>query len=99
MSEQALSPPVEVPKVSNLQLRFRSAAKAKGSSGKTVEQPLVVMPITIWNPPAQSVRPPSSRAEELKRKDSETNGDGDSLILNAELAVGAVSSILKDSNI
>ena len=36
-------------------------------------------------------------AEELKRKGSETNGDGDSLLLNVELAAGAVSSILKDS--
>ena len=54
------------------------------------------MPITIWNPPGQSVKPSSSRAEELKRKGSETDGDGDSLLLNVELAVGAVSSILKD---
>ena len=38
----------------------------------------------------QSVRPLSSRAEELKRKGSKTDGDGDSLLLNAELAVGAV---------
>ena len=37
--------------------------------------------------------------EELKRKDSETGGDGDSLLLNAELAAGAVSSILKDSDL
>ena len=34
--------------------------------------------------------------EELKRKVSKTDGDGDSLLLNVELAVGAVSSILKD---
>ena len=54
------------------------------------------MPITIRNPPAKSVRPPSPRAEELKRKDSKTGGDGDSLLLNAELAAGTVSSILKD---
>ena len=37
--------------------------------------------------------------EGLKRKDSETGGDGDSLLLNAELAAGAVSSILKDSDL
>ena len=57
------------------------------------------MPITVWNPPAKSVRPPSSKAEELKRRDSETGGDGDSLLLDAELAAGAVSSILKDSDL
>ena len=99
MPEQALSPPVEVPKVLSLQPRSRSAAKVKGSSGGAVEQPLAVMPITVWNPPARSVRPPSSRVEELKRKDSETGGDGDSLLLNAELTAGVVSSILKDSDL
>ena len=57
------------------------------------------MPITVWNPPAQSVNLPFSRAEELKRKGSETDGDGDSLLLNVELAAGAVSSILKDSDL
>ena len=57
------------------------------------------MPITVWNPPAQSVKPPSLRSEELKRKGSETSGDGDSLLLNAELVVSAVSSILKDSDL
>ena len=54
------------------------------------------MPITIWNPPTQSVKPPSSRSEELKRKGSKTGEDGNSLLLNSELAVGVVSSILKD---
>ena len=96
---QALSPPAEVPKVLNSQSRFGSAAKAKGPSGGAVEQPLAVMPITVWDPPAKSVRPPSPRVEEFKRKDSETVGDGDSLLLNAELAAGAVSSILKDSDL
>ena len=47
----------------------------------------------------QSVKPPSSRVEELKGKGSETEGDGDSLLLNAELVAGAVSSILKDSDL
>ena len=59
------------------------------------------MPLTIWNPPTKSVRSPSRRAEEFKRKDPESKigGDGDSLFLNAELAAGAVSSILKDSDL
>ena len=35
----------------------------------------------------------------MKRKGSETDGDDDSLLLNAELATGAVSSILKDSDL
>ena len=91
-----LSPPSEVPKALSSKPRTGYAAKEKDSPGRTVEQPLEVMPITVWNPPAQSVKPPSSRAEELKRKGSETDGGGDSLLLNAELATGAVSSILKD---
>ena len=57
------------------------------------------MPIIVWNPPAKSVRPLSSKAEELKKKDSETGRDGDSLLLDIELAAGAVSSILKDSDL
>ena len=93
------SSPAKDPKVLSLQSRSRSAVKAKGSSGRAVDQPLGVMPITVWNPPAQSVSPPFSRVEELKRKDSETGGDGDSLLLNVELTAGVVSSILKDSDL
>ena len=73
--------------------------KEKGPSGRAAEQPLAVMPITVWNPPAKSVRPSSLRAEESEKEDSETGGDGDSLLLNAKLAAGAVSSILKDSDL
>ena len=59
------------------------------------------MPITVWNPLTESIRSPSRRSEELKRKDPESKigGDGDSFLLNAELAAGAVSSILKDSDL
>ena len=99
VSGLVLSPPTKVPKPLSSQPHSGSAAKAKDSSGRAAKQPLEVMPITVWNPPAQSVKPPSSRAEELKRKGSETDGDSDSLLLNAELAAGAVSSILKDSDL
>ena len=80
-----MSPPAKVPKALSSQPYSGSATKVKDSSRRATEQPLEVMPITVWNPPAQSVKPPSSRAEELKRKGSETEGDGDSLLLNAEL--------------
>ena len=92
----ALPPPAEVPKALSSQPRSSTAAKAKDSSERAAEQPLEVMPITVWNPPAQRVKPPSLRAEELKRKGSEADEDGDSLLLNAEFAEGVVSSILKD---
>ena len=94
-----LSPSAEVPRALSSQPHSGFAAKSKDSSGRAAEHPLEVMPITIWNPPAQSVEPPSSRVEELKRKGSEADGDGDSLLLNVELAGGAVSSILKDSDL
>ena len=35
----------------------------------------------------------------MRGKRPEANGDGDSLIFNAELAVGAVSSILRESDL
>ena len=61
----------------------------------------MVMPITVWNPPTKSVRSPSRRVDELKRKDPvpKIGRDGNSLLLNAEFAAGAVSSILKDSDL
>ena len=79
----------------------RPAAKEKSLLGGAVKQPLAILTITVWNPPTRSVRSPSQRAEESKRKDpeSKSGGDGDSLLHNAELAVGAVSSILKDSDL
>ena len=94
--ELVLSPLAEVPKVLSSQPRSGFAAKAKSPSGKAVEQPLAIMPITVWNPLVKSVRPLYSKAEELKRKDSETGGDDDSLLLDVELTAGMVPSILKD---
>ena len=91
-----LPPPAEVPRASSSQLRSGSTTKAKDSSGRAVEPPLEVMPITVWSPPAQSLEPPPSRVEELGRKHPKAYGDGDSLLFNAELVAGAVPSILKD---
>ena len=99
--ERAQSPPAEAPTALSSQPSSRFAAKAKSLLGGAVEQPLVVMPITVWNPPTKSIRSPSRRAEELKRKDPESkiNGSGDSLLFNTELAAGAVSFIIKDSDL
>ena len=99
MQGQALQPSVEVPRAPSSQLRYDSIAKAKDSSGRVSEPPLEVMPITVWSPPTQSTEPPHSRVEELGRKRPEADGDGDSLLFNAELAAGAVSSILRDSDL
>ena len=35
----------------------------------------------------------------MGRKHPEANGDGDSLLFNAKLAAGAISSVLKDSDL
>ena len=51
---QVLPPRAEVPRAPSSQPRSDSAAKAKDSSGRVVEPPLEVMPITVWSPPAQS---------------------------------------------
>ena len=93
---QVFPPSTEAPRAPSSQPRFGSIAKAKDSSGRTAEPPLEVMPIIVWSPPAQSTEPPSSRVEESRRKRPEADGDGNSLLFNAELAAGAVSSILRD---
>ena len=97
-SERVQLPAAGAPIILSSQPPSMSAAKAKNLLGGSVEQPLAVAPITIWNPPTESVRSLPRRAEELKKKapESKTNEYGDSLLLNAELAVGAVSSILRD---
>ena len=48
---QVLPPPAEVPRALSSQPRSGSAAKANDSSGRVVEPPLEVMPITVWSPP------------------------------------------------
>ena len=93
---QVSLPLAEVPKAPSSQPHSSSAAKAKDSSGRAAEPLLEVMPITIWSPPTQRAEPSPSRAEKLGRKRSGADGDGDSLLFNAELTASAVSSILKD---
>ena len=59
-----MTPLSEVSRTPSSQPRSGSAANAIDSSGRAVEPPLEVMPITVWSPPGQSATPPSSRAEE-----------------------------------
>ena len=99
--ERASSPAAEAPIVLNSQPPSNSAAGARNLLGGSAEQPLAVVPITVWNPPTESVRSPPRQVEELKKKapKQKISEDGDSLLLDAELAAGAVSSILKDSDL
>ena len=91
--------PAKVPRAPSSQPRFAFAAKAKDSSRRATEPLLEVMPISVWSPPTQSTEPPPSIAEDLGRKRPEANGDEDSLLSNAELTDGAISSILRDSDL
>ena len=88
-----------MPRAPSSQPSSASAAKAKDSSGRAVEPSLEVMPIYVWSPPAQSGEPPPSIPEDLGREHLEADGDEDSLLSNAELVAGAISSILRDSDL
>ena len=75
--------------------------KEKGLSGAAVEQPLTIMPITVWNPPSENAKSPPRGMAEPKRKKPKPKADAikDSLLSNAELAAGAISSILLESDL
>ena len=72
--------------------------KAKGLSGAAVEQPSTVMPITVWNPPSDGIKSPPRGVAEPKEKKTKLKAGAvkDSLLSNAELTAGAVSSILNE---
>ena len=78
-----------------------SAVRASESSGGANESPLEVLPISVWSPTSRGTAPPPTVPDEVTRtRDrSEVAGDEDSLLSHAELAVGAVSSILRDSDL
>ena len=94
--EQASSPLAEVPLVLTSLPPSKPDIEAKSLSSAAVEQSLAVMPITVWNPPPDNAKSPPRRVVEPKRKKSKPKADviKDSLLSNAELAAGAVSSIL-----
>ena len=71
------------------------------SSGRADEPPLEVLPISVWSPTSQGAAPPPIMPNEVMGNHdcSEAAGDEDSLLSQAELAAGAVSSILCDSDL
>ena len=74
-------------------------AGSKNPSRKTAEPPLKVLPISVWSPSAQNAKLPPSTPEDEGKDCFGTEGDEDSLLTNSELAVGAVLSILRDSDL
>ena len=53
---QVLPPSSKVPRAPSSQPRSGSTAKARDSSGRAVEPPLEVMPITVWSLPCAERR-------------------------------------------
>ena len=78
-----------------------SIAGAGNPSSVDGPQPLAVMPITVWKGPSENAKSSPGKSTEPARRRTKTMiaGNTDSLLSNAELAAGAVSSILKDSDI
>ena len=78
-----------------------SAVGARDSSGRAVEPPLEVLPISIWSPMLQGTAPPPAMPNEVTgdRDCFEAIGSEDSPLSHAELTIGVVSSILRDSNL
>ena len=74
-------------------------ADPKNPSGRTSEPPLEVLPISVWSPSAPNAKLPPTTPEDEGRDCFGTEGDEDSLLTNSELVVGAVSSILQDSDL
>ena len=73
-------------------------AEAGNPSGEDGVQPLAVVPLAVWNAPSDSPKSPPGKP--TKRKTKPKNAENkDSLLSDAKLAAGAVSSILKDSDI
>ena len=99
--ERASSPLDEAPVILSPPISSKPDGGAKSPSNAAAEQSLVVMPITVWNPPLEKVLSPPRKVAELKRKKSKAKDDEnqDSLLSNTELAAGAVSSILRDSDL
>ena len=76
-------------------------AEAGNPLGEDGVQPLAAVPLAVWNTPYDSAKsPPGKSVEPTRRKTKPKNAENkDSLLSNAKLAAGAVSSILKDSDI
>ena len=89
----------EVSKVTGPQLRSPHAVVAKSPPRRIAEPPLDILSISIRNPLAESAELPSEASKGEGRKRLGPERDKDSLLVSAELIVGAVSSILWDSDL
>ena len=81
------------------QCRSSSAVGTKGSLRRAIKPPFKVLPISIWSPSTQNAMPSPPIRGDVGNDRFRAEGDEDSLFTNAELAAGAVSSILRDSDL
>ena len=91
----------EVPPVLGPLPSSEPIAEAGNPSGEDGIQPLAAVPISVWKAPSESAKSPPGKSTEPSRKKIKTTTaeNKDSMIHDAKLAAGAVSSILKDSDI
>ena len=97
--ERAPSPLGEVPPVLCPLPSSEPVTGAGNPSGGDSDQPLAAMPITVWNASFDNAKSPPGKVAVPKRTKTKIGENKDSLLSNAELAAGAVSSILKDFDI
>ena len=98
--ERDLPSLAEVPPILGPLSPSEPIVEAGNPSGEDGIQPLAAVPITVWKAPSESVKSPPGKLAEPRRRTTPTTAENkDSLLSNAKLAEGAVSSILKDSDI
>ena len=69
------------------------------SSGRAIEPPLEVLPISVWSPASQGAELPPPMPNDVGRGHFGAVGDEDSLVSHVELVARAGSSILRDSDL
>ena len=90
----------EVPPVSGPPPPSEPIAEAENPSVEDGIRPLAAVPITVWKASSESVKSPPGKSAEPRRRIKPTTAENkESLLSNAKLAAGAVSSILRDSDI
>ena len=75
----------------------RPPLQSQGSLRKAIEPPLKVLPIFFWSPSTQNASPSPLTQGDVGDDRFEAEGGEDSLLTNAELPTGVVSSILRES--
>ena len=74
-------------------------AVARSPPGRISEPPLDIVPISVRSPSSQTTELPSEASEDEGRKHFGLERDEDLLFASAELTIGAISSVLWDSDL